>query len=84
MPFDNFSNTVNQEYVDVVNTVELITNSEDCNRLIVCGDFNTSFSRNNAQSACLNDFINKNHLISSRDNPRANFDFTYCNHIINF
>ena len=47
MPCDNFSNTVNQEYVDVVNAIELIINSEDWNGLIVCGDFNTSFSRNN-------------------------------------
>ena len=28
---DNFSNTVNQEYVDVVNDIELIINSEDWN-----------------------------------------------------
>ena len=53
MPCDNFSNTVNQEYVDIVDAIELIINSEDWNGLIVCGDFNTSFSRNNAQSACL-------------------------------
>ena len=46
MPCDNFSKTVNQEYVDVVNAIKLIFNSKDCNRLIVCRDFNTSFSRN--------------------------------------
>ena len=83
MPCDNYSNTVNQEYVDVVNAIELIINSEDWNGLIVCGDFNTSFSRNNAQSACLNDFMNRNRLISSWDNPHANIDFTYCNHSLN-
>ena len=75
MPCDNFSNTVNQEYVDVVNTIEFVINSEDCNGIIVCGDFNTSFSRSNAQSACLTDFINRNRLISSWDNPHANIDF---------
>ena len=83
MPCDNFSNTFNQEYVDVVNAIELIINSEDWNGLIVCGDFNTSFSRSNAQSTCLNDFINRNHLISSWDNPHANIDSTYCNHSLN-
>ena len=83
MPCDNFSNTVNQEYVDVVNTIEFVINSEDCNGIIVCGDFNTSFSRSNAQSACLTDFINRNRLISSWDNPHANIDFTYCNHSLN-
>ena len=35
MPCDNFSNTVNQEYVDVVDAIELIINSEDWNGLIV-------------------------------------------------
>ena len=83
MPCDNFSNTVNQEYVDVVNAIELIINSEDWNGLIVCGDFNTSFCLNNAQSACLNDFMNRNRLISSWDNPHANIDFTYCKHSLN-
>ena len=83
MPCDNFSNTVNQEYVDVVDAIELIINSEDWNGLIVCGDFNTSFSRNNAQSTCLTDFINRNHLISSWGNLHANIDFTYCNHSLN-
>ena len=83
MPCDNFSNTVNQEYVDVVNTIEFVINSEDCNGIIVCGDFITSFSRSNAQSACLTDFIDRNRLISSWDNPHANIDFTYCNHSLN-
>ena len=85
MPCDNFSNTVNQEYVDVVNTstIELVTNSEDCNGIIVCGDFNTFFSRSNAQSTCLTDFMKRNRLISSRDNPHVNIDFTYRNHSLN-
>ena len=63
MSCDNFSSTVNQEYVDVVNAIELIFNSKDCNGLIVCGDFNTPFIRSNAQSGCLNDVMNKNRLI---------------------
>ena len=64
MPCDNFSNTVNQEYVDVVNTVDLIMNSQDCNGFIVCGDFNTSFSCSNAQSTCLSHVMNRNRLIT--------------------
>ena len=35
MPYDIFSNTVKQKNADV-NTIELIMNSEDCNRFIVC------------------------------------------------
>ena len=51
-------------------------NSEDCNGCIVCGDFNTSFNRSNAQSACLRNFMNTNRLTSSWDNPHAKINFT--------
>ena len=57
MLYDIFSNTVKQKNADV-NTIELIMNSEDCNRFIVCDDFNKSFSRSNAQSSCLSNFMN--------------------------
>ena len=53
MPCDNHSNVVNQQYVEMIDCIENIFNSVDFNVFIVCGDYNTSFSRANAQTACL-------------------------------
>ena len=57
LPCDNYSTDVNSEYVKCLDYIELLINSIDCNAVVCCGDYNTSFERTNGQTECLNDFI---------------------------
>ena len=83
MPCDNHSNVVNQQYVEVIDCIENIVTSLDYNACIVCGDYNTSFSRANAQTSCLSEFITRNNLHNSRTHPNYVADFTYTNFSLN-
>ncbi len=49
MPCDNYSNvTVNDDYVNVIDDIEYLIHENECNALIICGDFNTCYVRDNA------------------------------------
>ena len=52
-------NKANVEYEAVLNRVEGLIQSTDCNGIILCGDWNTSFERGNAQTKCLNEFMDR-------------------------
>ena len=68
LPCDNYSNTtVTQGFIDCVEYIENVYNLSDCSSYICCGDFKTSFERNNAQSYYLIDFIERNNLCTSWD-----------------
>ena len=41
------------------------------------GDCNTSFEQNNAQTECLNNFIERNNLVVSWNHPVSKKDHTY-------
>ena len=69
MPCDNHSNVVNQQYVEVTNCIENVFNSLDFIAFIVCGDYNTSFGRANAQTGCLLEFITRTNLHNSTTHP---------------
>ena len=79
MPCNNHSNFVNQQYVEKIDCIKNIFNSFDFNAFIVCCDSNTSFSRANAQTACLSEFITRNNLHNSWNHPNSVTDFTYTN-----
>jgi exonuclease III len=51
MPCDNYSNvTMNDDYVNVIDDIEYLIHENECNALIICGDFNTCYVRDNAQT----------------------------------
>ncbi len=79
LPCDSFSNHIDPVYAETISCIETIYNSIDCNSFIVCGDFNTSFSRDNAQTKYLKDFIIRNHLCNGWDHSKSVIDFTYNN-----
>ncbi len=83
MPCDNYSNThVNDEYFEVMNSIEHVINTHSYNSVIVCGDFNTSFERNNAHYMYLTDFITRNQFKVCWDNPLVTKEHTYDNHAL--
>ncbi len=61
MPCDTYSNTyVNHIFVDTLNIIEHTLNAHNCNAYIICGDLNTSFHRDNAQTRCVSEFMTRN------------------------
>ena len=54
-------------------------NLSNCDAFICCGDLNTSFERDNAQSRHLSDFISRNDLLLSWDHVLSEKDFSYVN-----
>ena len=52
----------------------------NCDSYILCRDFNSSFQRANARSNCLQQFLDRNNLMSSWEHVLAEQNFTYVNH----
>ena len=66
LPCDNFSNTVVSDgFLDCIYCIEGMLVLANCDSYILCGDFNSSFPRANAQSNCLQQFLDRNNLMSS-------------------
>ena len=66
MPTDTYSRTmVNDEYMEVLSDLDSIIQQTDPSALILAGDFNTDFSRNNAQSSVLYNFVKNRDLKSA-------------------
>ena len=53
MPCDNQCHSVNSVYALCIDYIEQLLNIPKCNYFIGAGDYNTSFSRTNAQTLCL-------------------------------
>ena len=72
LPCDNFSNTkVSDRIIDCINSIESMLALANCDSFILCGDFNSSFQRANAQSTCLQQFVDRNILLSSWEHVLA-------------
>ena len=52
--------TDHEEFIDVLDYIEQLLYKDS---YIICGDFNTSFERNNAHTEYLNGFMSRNNLI---------------------
>ena len=71
--------SVNSEYALCIDYSEQLLNMTECNYFIGAGDYNTSFSRTDAQTQCLCDFMDRNKLAVTWDHTIANKEDTYCN-----
>ncbi len=48
LPCDNYScTTVNSKYERIINVIECTINATACEAVVICGDFNTRFDRDN-------------------------------------
>ena len=83
LPSDNFCNIFNQSYAAKINVMEHIFNTVSCNAFIICGVFNTSFSRDNTQTTHLSDFMHRNNLTCTWGHSNSKPDFTYNNLTLN-
>ena len=78
-----FCNILNQLYAAEINVMEQIFNTVSCNAFMICGDFNTSFSRDNAQTTHLSDFMHRHNLTCTWGHSNSRPDFTYNNFALN-
>ena len=83
MPCDNRSHSPDEEFIDVLNNVEQLLIQSSCNCVILCGDMNTSFTRNNFHSTYLSQFMENVVLYNAWDHPNAKCDNTYLNYDLN-
>ena len=51
--------------------------------IIICGDWHTSFERDNFQTKTTNEFLDRNELCVTWNHPLANKSNTYVNHNLN-
>ena len=81
MPNDNYSvNTVRPEFSEVCDQIELMINGMDSNYVVLGGDLNVDFRRNNAHSNWISDIMARNAMINAWDSPQGVPDDTYIAH----
>ena len=80
MPCDNrLMHKCNTEYEATLNEVAVLISMYDGHQFILCGDLNTSFERNNAQTQSLNTFLETNYLSLVWNHDRSKKEYTYVN-----
>ena len=72
LPVDNRQmQHVSPEFSECIDALEIVINEHSYHHVIIGGDFNTDFSRNNAQSKYLKHFLERNALMNVWDLPCA-------------
>ena len=62
-PTDNFSNSPSEELLDTIDCLETFIYSLDVDGIILGGDLNTDFLRDNAQSRCVSAFCERINIV---------------------
>ena len=65
MPCDKQVSCVQDEYIETLNSIETLMQSENFTGVLLAGDWNTDFMRNNAQSQELECFLGRNDIYCS-------------------
>ena len=65
MPCDKQVSCVQDEYIETLNSIETLIQSENFTGVLLAGDWNTDFMRNNAQSRELECFLGRNDICCS-------------------
>ena len=84
MPCDNQRVTVeHEEFTDTLNSLYQLMSTDNYNAFIICGDFNTSFQRNNFHTLTLGNFMQYHNLRSVWEHTSTVPSNTYVNHELN-
>jgi exonuclease III len=68
-----------EEFSNCLNCIEQLMYKDKYDSFILCGDFNTCFSRNNCHTALLNNFMERNSLQNGWNHQNAKKQNTYVN-----
>ena len=66
------------EYVQVLNDIEILCNSVNVDYICIGGDFNTDLARSNIQSCTLNDFTIRSDFNYCAQDMCCNVEYTFC------
>ena len=73
MSCDAQSNSICEEYLDVLNEWELLSYKDEYGEILLTGDWNTDFNRNDMQSKELLNFVNRSKLFVIPQNGTLTF-----------
>ena len=62
LPCDTYNQGVQKKYTDTFDYIECLISSIECDSVIICGDYNTSFERETGQVDYLNELISRNYM----------------------
>ena len=68
---------INPEYVQCIDSLDVICTQYAHDDIIICGDWNTSFERDNFQTKTMNEFLDRNELCVTWNHPLAKKSNTY-------
>ena len=74
-----FTNTRNADHEDVIDNINVLCYSDDYCGVVIAGDLNTSFERNNVQTKSLKLLMDNCKVRCGWDHPRSCKDWTYMN-----
>ena len=78
MPVDNYSKTrVSDEFQDTLDAIELFVQKCAGKQIIIGGDANIDFTRQNAHDKVFLDFLERNSCVHVYNLPNCNVNFTY-------
>ena len=74
--YDNSNNCV-EVYGDILAEISQLTHSYSDANVIIMGDWNTDFTRNNHYNTLLNSFLDSDELVAAYHHNNNNINFTY-------
>ena len=83
MPCDTGVCDVNraaEDFYDVLKDISRIVHVYDEYEVVIGGDFNTAYIKNNAHSTLLRNFCEDESLVNANMHKNADIDYTYCNY----
>ena len=84
LPNDNMHKShVNEEFLAVCDEIELVINQYSNHRIIICGDLNVDFSRNNAHDLYVRNLLERYDLELTWNKFPGNMSHTYSNELCN-
>ena len=73
-------NMADADFYDVLTDISRIVHVYDEYEVVIGGDFNTAYIRNNAHSTLLRNFCEDESLVNANMHKKADIDSTYCNY----
>ena len=74
---------INDEYEICINCIEGLLMQYSQDDIVISGDWNTSFVRDNCETKTMRDFVDRNELRVTWEHPSAQRANTYVNHNLN-
>ena len=75
LPTDYGTPESNAAYLDCLCELDGFISAQSFDNVIICGDFNVDFSRNNHNTSCLTDFMDEYNLVRADTSPHIQLTY---------